>query len=328
MGDFDRKQLEQLNAIGEYLQHIRQDQGRSLDDISAKTYIPLRILRALEGGQEGILPEAVFVQGFIRRYADALGLDGMSLSRSFPVEREAAGIDSSEQPRREPTQTLAETRISASPRSDYSEQRITPSRRRGQSSFSLPLAIVGLLVAGGLVYALSRLIFAPQRSPQTATNSPASTAPTAPASSPKPPAPGASAAVSSSPASSPAASPSPASSPAARTANPSSATTPATAPANAPVNVAMNVTADAWVQVITDGRVAYEGILTRGTKRNWSAQQEMTIVSGNAGGVTLSQNQSAAKPMGAAGTVEEVTFTANPGNSSTRSSTGNSAAPN
>ncbi|WP_088890152.1 helix-turn-helix domain-containing protein [Leptolyngbya ohadii] len=320
MGDFDRKQLEQLNAIGEYLQHIRQDQGRSLDDISAKTYIPLRILRALEGGQGGILPEAVFVQGFIRRYADALGLDGMSLSRSFPVEREASSFDSSEQERMEPTQTLVETRLPTASRSDYSENR-TASRRRGQSSFSLPLAIAGLLIAGGLVYGLSRLLFAPQRSSQTAATSvapsPAPAAPTAPANAPKPPA---------SPAAAPASSPAPAASPAAAPSPAARATNPPSS--SAPVSVAMNVTADAWVQVTTDGRVVYEGILTKGTQRNWSAQQEMTIVSGNAGGVTLSHNRGAAKPMGAAGTVEEATFTARPGNSSGSSSTGNGAAPN
>jgi cytoskeletal protein RodZ len=296
VGDFDRKQLEQLSAIGEYLQHIRQDQGRSLDDISAKTYIPLRILRALEGGQGAVLPEAVFVQGFIRRYADALGLDGMSLSKSFPIERESIGFDSPEREQTESTQTLIETRITDSVRPDHRVKE-SASRRRGRQS-SLPLVIAGLLILGGLAFGLSRL-FVPQRSESPT----AQTAPTVPAASPN--------AAPIAPAPEPAASPTPAVSPspvAAANAATSAASNPAP---DAPINVAMNVTGDAWVQVIADGRVTYEGILEEGTQRNWSAQEDLTIVSGNAGGVSLSYNQEAAKPMGAPGTVEEVTFTAN-----------------
>lgn len=306
MGDFDRKQLDQLTAIGEYLQHIRQDQGRSLDDISAKTFIPLRILRALEGGQGGVLPEAVFVQGFIRRYADALGLDGISLSRSFPIEREPINFDNSEREQAKATQTLVETRIADSPKPDRRKRYVA--RDANSSSFqgdrrsqpSLPLIIAGLLLVGGLAYGLSRLFFTPQRSQPAITAAPA-TSP-APAQSPSPASPSPASPAASSPAASPSA----------------TATGNSAAANNSPVRVAMNVTSDAWVQVVADGRVAYEGTLTRGTQRNWSAKEELTIVSGNAGGVSLSYNGGAAKAMGAAGTVEEVTFTPN----------GNSARPN
>ncbi|MBD1849619.1 helix-turn-helix domain-containing protein [Cyanobacteria bacterium FACHB-502] len=305
MGDFDRKQLEQLNAIGEYLQHIRQDQGRSLDDISAKTYIPLRILRALEGGQSTILPEAVFVQGFIRRYGDALGLDGMTLSRSFPVEHEAIGFESPEREQAESTQSLVETRVPDSSRPDRrkrepnsSNARQLPLRDNRRSP--VPLIIAGLLVLGGLAYGLSRLLSRPQRSEPAITTAPTAPAATVPAS---PTAPAAS------PSSTPIASPSPVSPVAsARAAISSPSSSSAT---NSPIRVAMNITADAWVQVIADGRVTYEGTLTKGTQRNWSAQEELTIVSGNAGGVSLSYNQGAAKTMGSAGTVEEITFTPN-----------------
>lgn len=301
MGDFDRRQLEQLNAIGEYLQQIRQDQGRSLDDISAKTYIPLRILRALEGGQEAILPEPVFVQGFIRRYGDALGLDGTSLSRNFPVERETGGYEIPEAEGKEATQTLLETRIQETPRSDHARAGM-PSRRRRRTP--LPGIIAGVLILGGLAFVLSRWLFASQRPQQAITAAP--NVPAAPIAPAVPAAPASPSPDAARPAASPAATPSPVST------------------TNAPISVAMNVTADSWVEVTADGKVTYEGVLKKGTQRNWSAQKELSIVSGNAGGVSLSYNQGAARPMGSPGTVEEVTFTAN----SSSSASGNSAAPN
>ncbi|HEY9662639.1 MAG TPA: helix-turn-helix domain-containing protein, partial [Allocoleopsis sp.] len=92
MDKLDSTQIEQLRAIGAYLYEIRQDQARSLEEIAAKTYIPLRLLKALEAGQEQILPEPVFIQGFIRRYGDVLGLDGTALSQQFPIHQAVPAV--------------------------------------------------------------------------------------------------------------------------------------------------------------------------------------------------------------------------------------------
>ncbi|NJR66514.1 MAG: helix-turn-helix domain-containing protein [Leptolyngbyaceae cyanobacterium CRU_2_3] len=85
MEKLDSAQLDQLKEIGAYLRQVRQEQAKSLEEIATKTCIRLPLLRAIELGQEQVLPEPVFVQGFIRRYADVLGLDGTGLSRTFPV---------------------------------------------------------------------------------------------------------------------------------------------------------------------------------------------------------------------------------------------------
>jgi cytoskeletal protein RodZ len=78
-------QTEQLKEIGAYLRQLRQEQSISTEEVAAKTFIPLRILKALEEGQPEHLPEAVFIQGFIRRYADVLDLDGAALAKTFPT---------------------------------------------------------------------------------------------------------------------------------------------------------------------------------------------------------------------------------------------------
>jgi cytoskeletal protein RodZ len=49
--------------------------------------IPTRLLRAIEDGNLSKLPEPVYVQGFIKLYADALGLEGNEFADAFPTER-------------------------------------------------------------------------------------------------------------------------------------------------------------------------------------------------------------------------------------------------
>ncbi len=55
------------------------------EEVAAKTYIRMGVLKALEDGQSDQLPEPVFIQALIRRYGDALGLDGTALAKTFPT---------------------------------------------------------------------------------------------------------------------------------------------------------------------------------------------------------------------------------------------------
>jgi cytoskeletal protein RodZ len=90
-------QEEQLKEIGAHLRELRQEQSMSTEEVAAKTFIPLRLLKALEDGQLDQLPEPVFIQGFIRRYADTLNLDGMALAQTFPISVLPVTTDNSSQ---------------------------------------------------------------------------------------------------------------------------------------------------------------------------------------------------------------------------------------
>jgi cytoskeleton protein RodZ len=79
-------QREQLKAIGTRLREERQKKSMPLEEIAVKTYIPQRLMIALEEANLDRLPEPVFVQDFIRRYADAIGLDGSALSKEFTID--------------------------------------------------------------------------------------------------------------------------------------------------------------------------------------------------------------------------------------------------
>lgn len=83
-----QEQLESLTQVGDYLRQIREHYALSLDEIAARTMIQARLLRAIEEGKLEKLPEPIYIQGFIKLYADALGLDGNQFADAFPTERQ------------------------------------------------------------------------------------------------------------------------------------------------------------------------------------------------------------------------------------------------
>lgn len=86
MTQISPEQVERLKELGAYLQQLRQKQRISLETVAKKTLIPVRLLAALEIGNTKQLPEPVYIQGFIRRYADAIGIDGAELANAFPAQ--------------------------------------------------------------------------------------------------------------------------------------------------------------------------------------------------------------------------------------------------
>jgi cytoskeletal protein RodZ len=72
-----------LDQIGQKLKAAREGQGLSLSQIYERTKIPTNHLQSIDEGQMDELPEPVYVAGFIKRYADCVGLNGQSLSDEY-----------------------------------------------------------------------------------------------------------------------------------------------------------------------------------------------------------------------------------------------------
>lgn len=79
----NQAQVEQLKEITTHLRQVRQEKSIGLEEIAAQTLIRAGVLQALEEERFEELPEPIFLQGFIRRYGDALGLDGNALSHTL-----------------------------------------------------------------------------------------------------------------------------------------------------------------------------------------------------------------------------------------------------
>lgn len=90
MPHLSSQQVEKLAEIGTFLRDKRLELGLSLEELAAKTLVRQSILAAIENASLEELPEPVYTQGFIRRFADALGLDGKSVAAHFPTVVEPA----------------------------------------------------------------------------------------------------------------------------------------------------------------------------------------------------------------------------------------------
>ncbi|TAD74202.1 MAG: helix-turn-helix domain-containing protein [Oscillatoriales cyanobacterium] len=73
-----------LQETGRILRATRQRLGWNLEQLHAHTHIPLKHLQAIESGQFNVLPERIYVRGFVRRMGESLGLDGIALARALP----------------------------------------------------------------------------------------------------------------------------------------------------------------------------------------------------------------------------------------------------
>ena len=291
MGNLAQK--EQLKTIGARLGEERQKRGISLEEIAAKTYIPQRLLSAIDEANLDRLPEPVFIQGFIRRYADAVGLDGTSISKEFtvdlsplPAPTAATLISSSVEPTplRPVVQHTPKPAATTPPKlvepvvvRDESKRpgdRL-PSRPLNETPSRLPLIALGAAIGLGAigVFAAS-FLNRPEERPAQVT-APTTTPPLVSSPAPKPKAPA------------------------------------AASPAGT-VGVKMNVTEDSWTEVVVDGNAVFEGTLPKGTQRSWSGKKQVVVNAGNAGGVSLSYNNAPFKPMGAVGEVQNVTFPPTP----------------
>lgn len=80
-----QEQIEKLEELGSRLRQLRTEKSISLEDVAAKTRIQARLLNAIEEGRLDQLPEPVYIKGFIKRFAEVLGLNGTEFSSSFPV---------------------------------------------------------------------------------------------------------------------------------------------------------------------------------------------------------------------------------------------------
>ena len=78
-------QSEKLMQLGSQLASLRQEKNLTLDELVIFTRIPRRLLQAIEEGNLSDLPEPIYIQGLIRQFADALGIEGGEFASHFPI---------------------------------------------------------------------------------------------------------------------------------------------------------------------------------------------------------------------------------------------------
>ncbi len=80
-----------MEDIGRRLRERREELGFSLRDVQKETKIRTKWLQALEEGNQDTFPAVVYMKGFLRSYADALGLDGAGMVRELMEDEDQGG---------------------------------------------------------------------------------------------------------------------------------------------------------------------------------------------------------------------------------------------
>ena len=80
-----------LAEIGLTLRSRREKRRLSLDDVQDATKVRKRYLVALELGDDASSPGDVYFRGFLKIYADFLGLDGAALVRRYKAAKDRVG---------------------------------------------------------------------------------------------------------------------------------------------------------------------------------------------------------------------------------------------
>ncbi len=130
-------------GVGSVLKQARQRQGLDIETVERRTKIRGKYLRALENEDWDVLPDPAYTRGFLRAYADLLGLDAEVLVDDYrhSVEEEASAL-----------QGLSEPLLEGRPRADRRGPRRLgrgPLIALGIAGVALVLLAIGLLSGGG-----------------------------------------------------------------------------------------------------------------------------------------------------------------------------------
>jgi cytoskeletal protein RodZ len=72
-----------MNELGDILKNARLKKGMTLDDLQEITKIRTRYLKAIEDGDFNVIPALVYAKGFVKSYAEAVGLDAGELLKKY-----------------------------------------------------------------------------------------------------------------------------------------------------------------------------------------------------------------------------------------------------
>src|SRR5688572_20992809 len=82
-------------GLGDRFREMRQHHGVTLETAAQALRIPVRTLDAMERGAYGELPADVYLRGFVKAYAEYLGMDPDEALKEFAAERQALPADES-----------------------------------------------------------------------------------------------------------------------------------------------------------------------------------------------------------------------------------------
>lgn len=274
--------------VGHILRQEREKQNFTVKDVERETSIRALYISSIEEGKYDVLPGEVYLKGFIKTYANFLGLDGAAMLKLYyeeksgkaavpsttpaapvpPIERmEAEPMNAASAKDPEKNSTPAE-----SPNEEVSvREKVKSAQRERSGKFKKSLALAAVLfVAAGVGY-WSFASNAKEPTPPPVQNK-KQAATDVKKQKPPVPAPVKQAQVKG-------------------------------------VEITAKYTGRSWTQVVADNKTIYEGTPGAGESFTWKAEKTMMIRSGNAGAVEVTHNGKSIGKLGDSGEVVAKNFT-------------------
>lgn len=267
---------------GDVLRRERIRRRLTLAQVAQATRVRERYLEAIENESIHELPAPVYTVGFIQIYARYLSLDPAPLVRAYQQRLGMAPV--------------------AQVQPEISGRSYTPRRHRSLLAPAISAAFL-ITLAGYLYQQVATYVSGASSSASPPSTTIALAIPTPLPSPPLPP----------SPTPTPFPTPSPTAVPVVPTSVPSpspAARLTATETPTQGVRIDAEILGRVWLQVEADGKVVFSGILMPGDHRTWTATKSVMLWSGNAGNVQITYNGRALGPLGPAGKVVKVTWSA------------------
>ncbi len=266
-----------MSNFGTNFTRAREAAGLSLEKIAAETRISTRFLVAIENEEFDLLPGGVFNRGFIRSYAERVGINPDQAIADY--EQISVAVE-------EPVEELRNVERASMSKSD-------------RNLYALAAGLLAVLIIVFYVVTRNRSAgSAVQPTPNAATE----TAPAPDATTETAPTPDAATETTPAP---------DAGQPKTAGTVPDVVQPKAAAPPAAATSlvVDLNVKDLSWIKVTTDGNVALSDNLTAGTNQRFTATSSIDLAIGNAAGVSLTINGREVGTLGQTGQVREITIT-------------------
>ena len=81
-----------MDTVGQFLRRLREAKGMSVEEVSRATRVPVSSVERIEADRFDELPGEVFVRGFLKSYARALGVAGDEVLARYTASRRVAWV--------------------------------------------------------------------------------------------------------------------------------------------------------------------------------------------------------------------------------------------
>lgn len=129
-----------METVGELLRAEREKKGLSIKEIESAISIRALYINAIEEGNYSIVPGEVYLKGFIRNYANYLGLNGQEVVASYRLAQQPVVPEVIAPP--------AETRTKTKPKATANDSSTTTAISGKKSGKLLIISLLAVFVAG------------------------------------------------------------------------------------------------------------------------------------------------------------------------------------